>query len=101
MRRFVVDMESGASCPPITRRSSPRWQSAWRTQRSSFDLDAKRRELSALREQAAAPDLWEDPDRARRLMRRMAEVEGDLGEVDRLSRYLSDLETLNELAVEE
>jgi len=34
-------------------------------------------------------------------MRRMAEVEGDLGEVDRLSRYLSDLETLNELAVEE
>ncbi len=31
----------------------------------------------------------------------MAEVEGDLGEVDRLSRYLSDLETLNELAVEE
>src|SRR6266540_2918848 len=75
MRRFVVDMESGASCPPITRRSSPRWQSASRTQRSSFDLDAKQRELSALREQSAAPDLWEDPDRARRVMRRMAAIE--------------------------
>ncbi len=72
-----------------------------RTQRSSFDLDAKQRELTTLRERAAAPDLWEDPDRARRVMRRMAEVEGDLGEVDRLSRHLSDLETLNELALEE
>src|SRR6266540_1741419 len=101
MRRFVVDMESGASCPPITRRSSPRWQSASRTQRSSFDLDAKQRELSALREQSAAPDLWEDPDRARRVMRRMASVEADLDEVERLSRQLSDLETLNQLAIEE
>jgi len=72
-----------------------------RTQRSSFDLDAKQRELTTLRERAAAPDLWEDPDRARRVMRRMAAVEGDLGEVDRLSRHLSDLETLNELALEE
>jgi peptide chain release factor 2 len=34
-------------------------------------------------------------------MRRMAEVEGDVGEVERLSRQLSDLETLNELALEE
>jgi peptide chain release factor 2 len=34
-------------------------------------------------------------------MRRMAEVESDLGEVERLSRQLSDLETLNELAQEE
>ena len=31
----------------------------------------------------------------------MAEVEGDVGVVERLSRQLSDLETLNELAVEE
>jgi peptide chain release factor 2 len=31
----------------------------------------------------------------------MAEVEGDIGEVERLSRQLSDLETLNQLALEE
>ena len=31
----------------------------------------------------------------------MAEVESDVGEVERLSRQLSDLETLNELALEE
>jgi len=34
-------------------------------------------------------------------MRRMAAVEADLDEVERLSRQLSDLETLNELAIEE
>jgi peptide chain release factor 2 len=34
-------------------------------------------------------------------MRRLAEVESDLAEVDRRSRQLSDLETLNELAMEE
>jgi peptide chain release factor 2 len=34
-------------------------------------------------------------------MRRMAEIEGDLAEVERLSRQLSDLETLNQLAIEE
>src|SRR5919198_5883667 len=92
---------AGRRCRPITPRSWGRWPSALRTQRSSFDLDAKRRELSALREQASAPDLWEDPDRARKVMRRMAEVESDVGEVERLSRQLSDLETLNELALEE
>jgi peptide chain release factor 2 len=54
-----------------------------------------------LREQSAASDLWEDPDRARKVMRRMAEIEGDLAEVERLSRQLSDLETLNQLAIEE
>jgi len=34
-------------------------------------------------------------------MRRLAAVEGDIGEVERLSRQLSDLETLNGLALEE
>src|SRR5919197_3002797 len=92
---------AGRRCRPITPRSWGRWPSALRTQRSSFDLEAKQRELSKLREQASAPNLWEDPDRARKVMRRMAEVESDLGEVERLSRQLSDLETLNELAQEE
>jgi peptide chain release factor 2 len=72
-----------------------------RTQRSSFDLDAKQRELNALREQSAAPDLWENPDRARRVLRRMSAVEADVEEVRQLSRQLSDLETLNGLAIEE
>jgi peptide chain release factor 2 len=88
-------------CPPITLPSSPLWPSAWLTRRSSFDLDAKERELAGLREQAAVPNLWDDPDRARKVMRRMAAVEGDLAVVGKLSEQLSDLETLNQLALEE
>ena len=71
------------------------------TRRSSFDLEGKRRELEGLREQAAAPDLWEDPNRARRVMSRLAAVEADLQSADRLGRQLEDLETLNQLALEE
>jgi len=89
------------SCRLIIRRSWRRWPSGWLTRRSSFDLEAKQRELSQLRERAAAPNLWDDPDQARKLMRRLAAVEGDLDQVGRLSGQLSDLETLNQLALEE
>ena len=54
-----------------------------------------------LREQAAAPDLWQEPEHARRVMRRLAEVEADIDLVGRLGAELSDLETLNQLALEE
>ena len=61
------------------------------TRRSSFDLAGKERELATLREQAAAPTLWDDPERARRVMRRLAAVEGDLDTVAGLQGQLEDL----------
>jgi peptide chain release factor 2 len=82
-------------------RSSPPWPPASPTQRSSFDVAAKQREGATLREQAAAPDLWDDPERARKVMSRLAAVEADLDLVARLSSQLSDLETLDALALEE
>jgi peptide chain release factor 2 len=88
-------------CRPTTPPSSPLSPSASPTQRSSFDLAGKQREADALREQSAAPDLWDDPGRARKLMSRLAAVEADLDAVARLSAQLSDLETLNQLALEE
>ncbi|HJU01519.1 MAG TPA: peptide chain release factor 2 [Actinomycetes bacterium] len=69
--------------------------------KSSFDLAGKERELAGLREQAAQPNLWDDPERARRVMSRLAAVEGDLETVGRLQGQLEDLETLNLLALEE
>jgi peptide chain release factor 2 len=82
----------------------PSWRgcaSALPTRRSSFDLAGKERELAGLREQAAAPNLWDEPERARRVMSRLAAVEGDLETVARLQGQLEDLETLNQLALEE
>jgi hypothetical protein len=55
-------------------RSSPPWPPASPTQRSSFDVAAKQHEAATLREQAAAPDLWDDPERARKVMGRLAAV---------------------------
>src|SRR6266545_4355162 len=52
-------------------------------------------------EQAAALNLWDDPERARRVMSRLAAVEGDIQTVARLQGQLEDLETLNQLALEE
>ncbi|HEY7605585.1 MAG TPA: PCRF domain-containing protein, partial [Actinomycetes bacterium] len=45
--------------------------------------------------------MWDDPERARRVMSRLAAVEGDLETVGRLQGQLEDLETLNLLALEE
>ena len=57
--------------------------------------------MATMREQAAAPNLWDDPERARKVMSRLAAVEGDLETVAGLQGKLEDLETLNQLALEE
>jgi peptide chain release factor 2 len=93
--------ETRSRCPPTTARSWPSCANGSPTRRSSFDLAGKERELATLREQSAAPNLWEEPERARRVMRRLAAVEGDLEAAARLQRQLEDLETLNQLALEE
>jgi peptide chain release factor 2 len=64
-------------------------------------LAAKRRELEELRAEAGNPSLWDDAERARTVMRRLASVEGDLDLSGRLEGQLEDLRTLNELAQEE
>jgi peptide chain release factor 2 len=64
----------------------------------SFDIDAKRDALEALREQASAPDLWDDQDRALEVTRALSRYEGIIDKVDRLSSVLADSIELLELA---
>jgi peptide chain release factor 2 len=66
----------------------------------SFDLDGKSAELAELKEKAAAPDLWTDPDAGRAVTRRLARMEQVLDRVDRLGRMIDDAEVLAELAAE-
>lgn len=54
-----------------------------------------------MRERVSAPGLWNDPDRAKRLTRRLGGMERVVAEVDGLAESLTDAETLTELAVEE
>jgi peptide chain release factor 2 len=54
-----------------------------------------------LRERSAAPDLWNDPESARKLMSELARLDDDLKTYDDLARRLSDVSILNELAQSE
>jgi peptide chain release factor 2 len=66
-----------------------------------LDLDALRREVAELEEQAGRPDLWDDPDRAQRVTSRLSYVQGEIRRVEDLRRRLDDLGVLHELAESE
>jgi peptide chain release factor 2 len=60
-----------------------------------------RDELDELSEQVAAPDLWDDQERAQRVTSRMSMLQGELSRVEDLRRRLDDLGVLFELAESE
>ena len=70
------------------------------TCRCGFDLPARERELSEARAQSAAPDLWDDSERAQALMRRVARLERQVESWRGLERRSADLGELAELADE-
>lgn len=67
----------------------------------SFDVESKERELNELRERAASPDLWNDPDAATELTRRLSRFERLLGQFERLGGAIDDGELMLEMADEE
>ncbi len=66
-----------------------------------LDLDAMRRDLVDLNEQAAAPDLWDDQERAQAVTSKLSHLQGELTRVESLRRRLDDLVVLFELAADE
>ncbi|HSJ82636.1 MAG TPA: peptide chain release factor 2 [Acidimicrobiia bacterium] len=68
--------------------------------RGFLDMEAKERELDALRERASAPDLWDDQDEARNVSQRLARYEGLFEMVRSLTSKIDDAEVLLEMADE-
>jgi peptide chain release factor 2 len=66
-----------------------------------FDLDGLRARLGELDTEAGDPSLWDDHERAERVLRLKRGVERELERYDGLSSSLDDLEVLLELAREE
>src|SRR4029079_10274782 len=64
-------------------------------------IDEARTRLAALEVEVSAPELWDDPDRARRVSGEFAAVRADVELVDDLSRRLSDVQTLFQLGRDE
>jgi peptide chain release factor 2 len=65
---------------------------------SVLDLDAMRRDIETLREEAADPGLWNDQDRAQQVTRRLSNLEAELSKVEGLRQRLDDAAVLYELA---
>src|SRR3954463_6131371 len=66
-----------------------------------LDVDRLRREVAELEQQAAAPDLWDDVERAQALTAKLSYKQGDLRRVEELRRRLDDTGVLHEMAAEE
>ena len=64
-------------------------------------IDAKRERLIELEVDVARPDLWDDPDHARRVTTEYGRITDDVSELDDLAARLDDAATLYEMAVEE
>ena len=62
------------------------------------DLAANRARIAELSEQAAAPDLWDDPERAQAVTSKLSHAQSDVGRLDRMVARVDDLEVLVELA---
>src|SRR6266536_457892 len=66
-----------------------------------LDLDAMRREVAELRDQAADRRLWDDQERAQTVTRKLSHFESELGRVESLRRRLDDLPIMLDLAESE
>ena len=67
---------------------------------SVLDLPRLRQDVATLEQQAAAPELWSDPDNAQRVTSRLSNVQGEIRRVEDLRRRLQDAQVLWDLAEE-
>lgn len=65
------------------------------------DPQALRARIAELSEQAAAPDLWDDPDAAQVVTSNLSHAQADLKRVEDLGSRIDDLEAMVEMAGEE
>jgi peptide chain release factor 2 len=65
-----------------------------------LDLGKLRDEAAQLEEQAAAPDLWDDPEAAQKVTSRLSYVQGEIRRVEELRRRVDDAQVLWEMAEE-
>jgi peptide chain release factor 2 len=65
------------------------------------DLEGLRTRIGALSEQAAAPDLWDDQERAQAVTSKLSHLQSEADRLQRMTARVNDLEVLVELAVAE
>ena len=73
----------------------------WKLSGGVFDLPGKCQVLKELEQQAANPDLWNDPDAARGLMQHLADLQEDVQYWTNLRQQIADVQELLSLEDEE
>ncbi|QTX04328.1 peptide chain release factor 2 [Agromyces archimandritae] len=68
--------------------------------RAVVDVDGLEADIARLSEEAGAPDLWDDPERAQQVTSALSHRQAELKRVTDVDRRLDDLEVLVELANE-
>jgi peptide chain release factor 2 len=68
--------------------------------RSVVDVDALTAEIARLSEEAGAPDLWDDTDKAQRVTSALSHRQSELARITGIERRLDDLDVMVELANE-
>lgn len=66
-----------------------------------MDLDALRRDVAELEDQAARPELWDDPETAQQITSTLSHKQTEIRRITELHQRLDDLGVLHELAVTE
>ena len=69
--------------------------------REVTDLPALEQQISDLEQQAAAPDLWDDPESAQRVTSALSRANAERDRIVGMDSRIDDLETLVELGTEE
>jgi len=65
------------------------------------DLEKITADIADLEQQAAAPDLWDDPEAAQKVTSKLSHRQAELNRLKKLEERIEDLETMVELAAEE
>jgi peptide chain release factor 2 len=68
--------------------------------RSVVGVDRLEADIADLSEQAGAPDLWDDTDRAQKVTSELSHRQSELARITSIDRRLDDLEVLVEMAVD-
>src|SRR6266511_6368560 len=72
-----------------------------RRRRSTFDVEAKRRQAADLDAEATDPSVWDDPARGQELTTRLARLKAAVERYDSLVRRLDDARAMDELLTHE
>ena len=65
------------------------------------DVESMKKQIVVLSEQAAAPDLWDNPDEAQKVTSQLSHQQSKLDRLRKISGRIDDLEVMVELAEEE